>query len=162
MRTRSTLFAFGFALALAGCASAKPQARPSTLALSDCSNLGEQTAAELYAGKVTRVEPMYRQEFIARAVQPRYVAGAHLYVPAEPGVSRAYLERVLTCHAAKNAGSLSGDPFGVAGVVKVGVSEAGPAMRIAVVGEDRAAGKEIWQRAVALAEQKGAVTVEQL
>jgi hypothetical protein len=163
MQLRSTLFAFGVALGLAGCATARVQPPSSALALSDCSGLDSTRAAtELYAGKITRVEPRYRQEFLARAIQPRYVAGANLYVPAEQGVSRAYLQRVLTCHAASGSSSLQSDPLRANGVVKVDVFEAGPAMRIAVIGRDRHAGADIWQRAVALQDQQGSVSVQQL
>ena len=161
MRIRSTLFAFGAALALAGCASSQ-QAKPSQTALSDCSGLGERTATDLYAGKIKHVEPIHRQEFLARAIQPRYVSGANLYIAAEPGMTRAYLERVLTCHATSGASSLQSDPLRADGVVKIGVSEVGPSMRIAVEGGDRRSGADIWERAVALRNQQGAVSVQQL
>lgn len=162
MGIRSTICAIGIASALTGCAT--HQAPRAQVARADCSGLAtDGTLAELYsAGTIKKVEPIYRQQFVARAIQPRYVAGASLYVPAEAGMNEAYLERVLSCHAALGRGEHPNDPLGAEGVVDVDVVAAGPRMRIAITGQDRASGQAIWKRAMALHEQAGEVTIQQL
>jgi hypothetical protein len=163
MRTHKILIALALTSGLVGCAAQSTQ-RPSQLALSDCASLSpNETVAALYSpGKVRSVEPTYKQQFLARAIQPRFVSGAALYVPAEPGMTSAYLQRALNCHAASTASIHPNDPLRVAGVTTVTVSEAGPTMRISIQGEDRAAGKAIWERSQMLREQQAEVTVEQL
>lgn len=163
MRMKSLLVPIALAATLGGCAAQTAQ-RPSQLALADCAKMNAELAASaLYApGKVMSVQPLYRQEFLARAIQPRYVSGATMYVPAENGVTRAYLQRALTCHAASTVSVHGSDPLRVAGVTAVSVSEAGSAMRISIEGEDRAAGKAIYERARTLQQQSGEVSVEQI
>ncbi len=163
MQMQSLLLSAALASILGGCAAQTAQ-QPSQRALADCGSLGsDQTVATLYSpGKLTSVQPTYRQEFVARAIQPRYVSGASLYVSAEPGLTRAYLQRALTCHAASTASVHPSDPLRAAGVASITVSEAGAAMRISIQGTDRASGKAIWQRARTLHEQPGQVSVEQL
>jgi hypothetical protein len=163
MRTPQILVAVALTSSLVGCA-AQSALRPSQLALSDCATLNaDQTVAALYSpGKVRSVEPTYKQQFLARAIQPRFVSGAALYLPAEPGVASAYLQRALTCHAASTTSIHPSDPLRVAGVTTVTVSEAGPTMRISIQGDDRASGAAIWERAQILREQRGEVSVQQL
>jgi hypothetical protein len=154
----SKIAALALGLGLAGCASGHPQG-PTSVAMLDCANL-TSPAADLYGpGKVKHVEPTYRQEFLARAIQPRRLVGANLYVPAEPGMTPAYAERVLACHASASGPAQANDPLRVDGA-KVRVSMAGPSMRIAITGKTHDAGREIWQRAQTLVRDQ--VTVEQL
>jgi hypothetical protein len=154
--------ALAVALVLAGCTAAHQQGRTKA-ALLDCGNLAAtESPVALYApDKITHVEPTYRTEYLARAIQPRRLVGANLYVAAQPGMTAAYAERVLSCHAAAGPGQTS-DPLRVAGGADVSVSMRGPAMRIAVTGKTPEAAREIWTRARTLYEQPGDVTVDQL
>ena len=164
MRTMTTtLMTLAAALAVTACGAATQQ-RPTQVATSGCDGLGDvgATVASVYAaGNIEEVKPIYRKEFLARALQPRYVAGAALYVPAQEGMHGAYLQRVLSCHAV-GAGDHAADPLRVEGVRRVDVREQGARMRIAISGEGRAAGKAILARARALQTQTSSVSVEQL
>ena len=162
MRLYGTITAVSLAAALAACGASAKQQRIQVAAGSCTGMDGNRAATELYGnGKVARVEPLQRQVFLARAIQPTLTYGAHLYVPAEAGMHEAYLERVLTCHAARGAGSakLANDPLLVPGVERVAVSAQGPLMRISVEGRDARAGEAIWKSARSL---HGDVSVEQL
>lgn len=162
MRLYGTITAVSLAAALAACGATASQQR-SHVAASSCAGLdGSRAATELYGnGRVARVEPLQRQVFLARAIQPTITYGAHLYVPAEAGMHEAYLERVLTCHAAQGSGpgQLANDPLRVPGVERVAVSAQGPLMRISVEGRDARAGEAIWKSARSL---HGDVSVQQL
>lgn len=157
-----TVTAVSLAAALAACGANANQQRIH-VAASSCAGLeGSRAATDLYAnGRVARVEPLQRQVFLARAIQPTLTYGAHLYVPAEAGMHEAYLERILTCHAAQGGGpgQLANDPLRVPGVERVAVSAQGPLMRISVEGRDARAGQAIWKSARSL---HGDVSVEQL
>jgi hypothetical protein len=162
MRHYGTLTAVSFAAALVGCGASVQQQNPQ-IAASACAGLeGTRSAAELYGqGKITKVEPIRRQVFLARAIQPTLTYGARLYVPATADMHEAYLQRVLSCHAASRSGTsaLANDPLRVPGVVSVKVDAHGPLMRISVEGKDQSAGEAIWHSARSL---HGEVSVEQL
>jgi hypothetical protein len=160
MRIRSAILALAVAATAAGCATT--QQPRSVAGGADCSGLDGAALAGLYApDKVRKVEPTYRQVFLARAIQPRYVSGARIYVPAEPGMHEAYLERALSCRAASLRSQHATDPLAVEGVTDIDVRAVGPTMRISIMGVDRSAGRAIWDRARALHRQ-GDVSVEQL
>jgi hypothetical protein len=123
----------------------------------------ERQVAALYApGNIDRVEPVYRDEWKARAIQLHYVAGAKLYVAAPAGVSDAYLDRVLSCHAAAASSTAANDPLRAAAVKDVRVSTLGQHFVIHVEGVDREAGQAILQHAEALRDQSARVEVRQL
>ena len=124
-------------------------------------NLDQQVAQVYDLARVRHAEPLYTQRFLARAIQPREVTGAELYVDAEAGVSQPYLERVLSCHAAGSSTAHPNDPLRVQNVRDVDVRVQGHHFVIAVQGADRNAGREIWQKAQALL-QGGSVEVQQL
>lgn len=160
MRIYSGIFALALTAGALGCAAAQ-QPRP-LAARADCSGLDATALAGLYApGKVMKVEPTYRQVFVARAIQPRFVSGAALYIPAERGMHEAYLERGLSCRAASLTRRDAQDPFAVDGVTDIDVKATGAMMRVSITGADRAAGKEIWERAREL-RRRGDVSVEQM
>jgi hypothetical protein len=148
------------AAALCACASTTSQPR---IAASRCSGLQSvESVRALYApGNIRKVEPIYTTQILARAIQPTYVSGANVYVDAQPGLHEGYVERVLSCHAASGSAEDPRDPLIARGVADVDVSNAGTMLRIAIRGTDRAAGKDIWQRARALY-ARGEVSVEQL
>ena len=125
-------------------------------------DLDRQVAQVYDLAKVRHAAPIYTQRFVARAIQPREVTGAELYVDAEPGVSQPYLERVLSCHAAGTSVAHPNDPLRAHNVRDVDVRAQGHQYVIAVHGADRNAGREIWQKAQALLQEDGSVEVQQL
>jgi hypothetical protein len=155
------IFAVGLVSVLGGCAGT--QSLGPRYAAADCTGLGsDATVASLYSsGKIRKVEPIYRRQFLARAIQPVYVAGAKLYVPAQRDLNPAYLERVLSCHARSGSVAHANDPLRARGITDVDVAAQGPMLRIEITGADRAAGKDIWQRTRTLYERSD-VAVEQL
>jgi len=165
MKNLGTLMVAGLALAAGGCASmAQPQAN-TQIASTHCASLQDvdRKVADLAgAGQVARVEPVHRQQFFARALQPKYVAGAELYVPAQQGWSAPYLDRVLSCHAASQASTHPNDPLRVANLESIAVKASGSHFVVSILGKDPAAGKEIYQRAQALRDPAGQVDVRQL
>jgi hypothetical protein len=165
MRLLSTFIAAGLACSVGACAASSQQRAATQVAGSQCAGLSDsdRQVAELYApGQVDRVEPLYRQEFVARAIQPSYVSGAKLYVPAKQGWSAPYLDRVLSCHASSGASVHPNDPLRVDNVRDLHVGSAGQHFVVTIAGADRAAGKEIWQRARALQDGSTQVDVRQL
>lgn len=165
MRKHSIVAGLFVAAGIAGC-GASAQHPTAQVAKSDCRGLTDLDAqiAGLYApGNVQKVEPVYRQNYPHRDVKPREISGASLYVAAPPGVSEAYLERALSCHASGRAtANHDGDPLRVPGVDDVDVTAAGPSMRIAITGFDREAADAILERARALEHHGGRVRVEQI
>jgi hypothetical protein len=163
MPTKATVIAATIATLAAGCAASHQQRGPQ-VAHASCAGLpADDTVSRLYGpGSITRVEPIQRTEFLARAIQRKYVIGANLYVPAEPGMTAPYLERVLSCHAVSRSGAHPNDPLRAQGVADVDVDAAGPSLRITIMGNNRTAGAEILQRARALQGQQGDVSVQQL
>ncbi|MET0340991.1 MAG: hypothetical protein ABW252_08310 [Polyangiales bacterium] len=164
MRQHSIVMAFGFAVLAGGC-GASAQRAPQQVAGVQCGGItdaGGQATALYEPSNVERVEPIYRTEHIARAVQPRYISGARIYVPAQQGQTQAYLERVLSCHAAAKSDGHPNDPLRVANVRDIDVETRGARFVIDVQGADRTAGKEIWQRARALRDPSANVEVRQL
>ena len=161
MRIATLCTAALMSAALCACATATQQPR---MASTNCSGLqASETVRSLYApGNIQKVEPIQTTQFLARAIQPTYIAGANLYVAAQPGLHEAYVERVLSCHAAQGTAVNAHDPLLAQGVSDVDVSPAGSMLRISITGANRAAGKDIWRRARALQELRGEVSVEQL
>ena len=149
-------------LALAGCAANTSQ--QATAVSHHCAALGDVSGqvAELYASKIVAVKPVHRKDFIARAIQPRYVAGAELYIPGEQGMNEPYLDRMLTCHARGKVAAHPNDPLRVQGIDHVAVDSVGSNYRITVTGRDRAAGKVIWQTARMLEGGTSGVQVQQI
>jgi hypothetical protein len=165
MRIRTNLLALASSLALVSCAATQKQPQPSRALAVDCSGLSGDAVSSVYApGNIKKVKTLYRQEFIARAIQPVFVSGAELQIPAQPGMTDAYLERELSCHAAwgPRAGTHDAvDPLSVRGVDDVDVKSVGGTTRIAITSMDRDAAKQIVQHARSLA-AGGTVSVEQL
>ena len=162
---RKNMFLIVGAVAAAGCGAASHKAAATPVAGLQCGNIAnlQQEVAAVYAPEhVVRVEPLERTEFIARAIQPRYVAGAKLYVPAQRGVTEGYLERVLSCHAAGASDSHPNDPLLANNVRDVDVESRGQTFLIHVEGADRRSGAEIWKRARTLRDASNRVEVRQL
>lgn len=170
MRVLQSGWLAGLALALAGCAGGPQSAGTTAVSVSSASSASchrmsdlDQQVAEVYdVSRVRRVAPVYRTQFLARAIQPRYIAGAELYLDAERGVSQAYLQRVLACHAAVGSAAHPNDPLRAPDVRNVQVRTEGARFVVSVSGADRAAGRQIWQKAEALMQSQGRVGIQQL
>ncbi|MFT3924219.1 MAG: hypothetical protein QM778_16915 [Myxococcales bacterium] len=164
MRTKTASLALGSVLLLAACAGTQKRSQPSQLAWVDCTNVSGDAVAALYApGNIKKVRALYRKEFIARAIQPEYVAGAEIQIPAQPGMHDAYMQRELSCHARKGTGpDASVDPLRVQGVDSVAVRSKGHMTHISITSTDHAAAKKILRQAESLHESSGSVTVDQL
>lgn len=171
MRIHMTLAAV-LALGLTACSQATTRApetiSASGLACASATDADSQLAAVYAPGAVKRVEPIYHQPGIyeeqphpVRAYLPsRHVEGATLYVAAPRDTNPAYLERVLTCHAAGATVAQAGnDPLRVTGVRDVDVRAVGGQLRIDVRAVDRAAGEQVLEHARGL---QGSVSVTQV
>lgn len=161
---RSTIL-LALVVVSAGCAGAAQSAPRSPVASANCSGLGNlepQVAELLSPANVQRVEPLYRSEHRARAIQLRYVSGAKLFVPAQSGLTEGYVERALSCHAVSARSSQPNDPLTVANVHDVDVRTRGPLLEIQIEGANREAGKQILERANALRDPSAQVEVRQL
>jgi hypothetical protein len=155
------------AIIIAGTAcGASTQRTSSTVARgASCNQLQnlDQQVAQLYdTSRVKHAEPIYTERFLARAIQPRELVGAELFVNAEPGVSQPYLERVLSCHAAQASSNRPNDPLSTENISNLAVRVQGGQFVIAVTGADRQASQQIWQKAQALLKSGGHIEVQQL
>lgn len=143
-----------------------PRARPPIVA-SHCGGLSaeERREASDYVSRVTSVTPVYRSDPRLIMDHSAALTGVSLYIPAERGINRAYLERLLSCHAIAPA-QLSdhpNDPLLSPGITSVDVVEAdGGQYRISITTVRRSDGERILQRARALRQSTGAIVVEQL
>lgn len=150
----------------AACAASTQQQASTTVAQGAAcdrvENLEHQVARVYKLAHVRDAQPLYTQRFLARAIQPREVIGAELYVDAEPGVNQPYLQRVLSCHAAASSTAHPNDPLRTQNVRALDVRMQGHQFVIAVTGADRQAGREIWQKSQALLQSGGNVQVQQL
>lgn len=148
----------------ASCAGAQHTARalPELSACRGLSDLDQRVAQVYDVARVRRVSPIYRKHFLARAIQPRYLHGAELYVDAEAGVSQPYMQRVLSCYAEARSGGHPNDPLSAEHVESVNVRTQGSHYVIAVTSSDRHAAKQIWQRARGLVQPRSHVEVQQL
>ena len=151
MRIGIATLAVGSALTFVGCAGSQEHHRVASQLSADCSGLSGDAVAQVYAaGTVQNVKPVYRREFRARAIRPVFVSGAELQIPAQPAMTDAYLERALSCHAARDARAASehaADPLRVQGVENVDVRSLGPVTSISITSTDQAAAKQILQHA---------------
>jgi hypothetical protein len=164
MRTKNIMIGLGLA-ALASACGATAQRAPVQVAGVQCNNLtdADRQVSDLYAaGNVENVQPLYRTLVRGRGITDRYVSGARLYVPAQANTSGAYLERVLSCHAAAAASVHPNDPLHAAAIKDVDVRAIGPRFAIDIEGIGRDDGKAILRTAKALHEGASNVEVRQL
>lgn len=149
----------------AACASTSPT--PNVASTAACEQLGNSnTALEAFyrPGNVYSAHKAENDMFIGRASIPKQLVGAELSMHAQPGVDDAYMQRVLSCHAASGHSAHPNDPLvpDHGRVAEVDVSSSGDSLRIRVTGSDRATAESIWRRAQAFAAESGAVRVEQV
>lgn len=156
---RSILLGSLCLLVTAGCSETPA---PQVASGNACNAAVEAEGANLHA-QVYDAKPIYRDEFRARAITVDKLAGAKLYVPAEKGVTDAYLHRVASCYAASSAAEAHpNDPLRPnGGIAAVDIESHRGSYAIAVTSEDEKTAEEIWQRAQAL-DSQGAVEVEQV
>ncbi len=105
-----------------------------------CSGMTAQLGEEGY--KVDQVSDLRRQKRIGRAtvIQP---SGAQVFVRAEPGMSAAYLQRMVNCQMAQGQGA---GPLSVPGVTAT-VIEQGPHFVVQILAPSLDSAKEVQQRA---------------
>jgi len=126
---------------------------------------GGQTLAHMYeSGAVYHAEPVKERIVRARAAQTTRTVGATLHVRAEKGMSSPYMHRVLSCHVAQGEAAHPSDPLHpVSGALaELTVSESKHGFAVKIVADNLKAGEEVWERASALTNKSGAVTVEQV
>jgi hypothetical protein len=162
--TKQGMLIATLALAAAGCATTGGQTLTSQAPsqTQPCSDLQERVAQVYHPSQITAARPVYRTRFLARAAQPRFVAGAELTLPAEHGVTHPYLQRVLGCYAASANELHPNDPLAHPNVHAVRVESRGSSFVIEVTGRDSASGRQIWERAKALTAPSGSVEIQQL
>jgi hypothetical protein len=150
----------------AACGASTQQAGATTVARGAAcervENLEQQVARVYNLAHVRDAQPLYTQRFLARAIQPREVIGAELYVDAQPGVNQPYLQRLLSCHAAASSTAHPNDPLRADNVRAVDVRVQGHHYVIAVTGANRRAGQQIWEKSQALLQSGSHVEVQQL
>ena len=127
-----------------GAAFASPACTPEVL------EDGSLIYAQVYEAKPIKKKPPH-----IKAILPKLTMGAKMYVYAEKGMTSEYLRRAALCHAASNAPPAhSLDPLRVDGEIRsIRVLSAGSAFVISVLGDDRATGRAIWERAKAVASE---------
>lgn len=151
-----------------------PTARPRPpISASLCSGLSsdELREASEYLLHYTHIRPLYPKDgtFL---IQQRYigdnpglVVGVEIYVPAERGMNRAYVERLLSCHAVAPPALADhpNDPLFAPGIVAVNVEEAdGGEYRISIRTETSHQARALAERTRMLQRASGSVRVEQL
>jgi hypothetical protein len=147
-----------------GCSMAEQ--RPAHVATAGCAQLaaGHADNAFYKPGQVYAARPVKQRQVIARAHQPERTMGAELYMHAQPGLTKEYLQRSLSCHAAAGRPTHPNDPLHpTAGALKsLTVRSEGENFVVKAMGDSPAAGKEIWQRARSFTAPSSEVTAEQL
>jgi hypothetical protein len=141
------------ALAILALAPAcRPAATPEERAAAACEGVADDESRKglfPYREDIERVEP-YKVEVSSK--EPARLAGATLYLRAEPGVTAEWLERVLACHLSHRIPCPDGDrcPLEV-GPLRVDARSAGPTFVVDVRARDPEAARETLRRARALA-----------
>ncbi len=101
----------------------------------------------LYA-QVFDAKPIRKSPSHVKAILPKQIVGAKMYLPAQKGMTKAYLHRAAICHMNADTPAYEHDPLRVEGRIKsLQVYPAGGAFVISLKAHDRATGKEIWRRA---------------
>lgn len=131
---------------IVGANSGNAQAFNGAAGADACAGVTAQLGQE--GAVVEHVNDLRRQTRIGRAVviQP---SGAQVFVRAEPGMSAAYLQRVVNCQASAGMGA---GPLSVPGV-KATVVEQGQHFVVQILAPNLDSAKEVQQRARALAAQ---------
>lgn len=123
---------------------------PTASASPACTPELQEEGSMIYA-LVHDAEPIKKRPDAKRIV-PKWIAGAKMYVTATKGMTREYLHRAALCHAnAEGIPEYAHDPLRVSGKIdSIRVHSAGPSFVISVTSDEKATGREIWNRAEAL------------
>jgi len=160
------LIALGALLAGTGCATTSQQTASQKIVGTRCasiSDLDQRVQQLLAASNIERVTPAYHEVPHFDGPRPLYVDGAEIYIPAEPGINEAFLERALSCYAAAGSGGADAHhPLRAAGIRSISARESGQTFRVTIRGVDRKAGEDIWKRSQALRNASGTIEIRQL
>lgn len=122
---------------------------------SACIGLSEadrETSPFARRSDIVRVETLRTQPATAKETQVGRLQGASITVRATPGLTPEYLQRIVSCHVARDPAmaatrpELSSSPLSVKGASAM-VESAGDAFRIDIKGDSKEASEEIAQRA---------------
>lgn len=162
---RFALITLGAVLGAAGCATTSQQIANNRVSGTRCeslTDLDQRVHQLLAASNIAHVTPAYHEVPHFEGPKPLYVEGAEIYIPAEPGINEAYLERALSCYAASASGSgQAHDLLSTEGIRSISARESGQTFRVSIRGTDQTTGKEIWKRAQAL-RNTGTIEIRQL
>jgi hypothetical protein len=140
---------------------------PPPIVASHCAGLSaeERREAAGYVSRITYATPTYWPDPRLTSGHSAVLTGVSLYMPAERAISRAYLERLLSCHAIQpaQASDHPNDPLLAPGITSVDVVDAdGGQYRITISVQHRRDAEHILQRTRALRQSSGTVRVQQV
>ncbi|MFO0694575.1 MAG: hypothetical protein U0230_13525 [Polyangiales bacterium] len=159
--SRSSVLASSLVLALGlgGCAAGATNVASTTGTRGDaharCSSLSlEERSSPVLAGSADIAGTREIHELVGKQ-RRQVLRGMAVYVPARPGTSAPYVERLARCEAASHQGGAAdtGTPLAVSGV-QVDVRNSGPAYEIRLTSRDPEAAREIERRVEALVAQR--------
>jgi hypothetical protein len=165
---KTTILAAAIALGAAACSTSNQSVEVPRSAQLACSQLPadapQLVSQVLTPGATYGARAISETRVIARAHQPQVVVGAEVALPAPEGVTKEYLQRVLTCHADTGVAAHSADPFhpSSGSVREIAIRSSGAALAIQIRGDNSDANREILSRAHALTTPAADVTVEQV
>lgn len=165
---KNTILAAAIVLVAAACSNSNQPVNTPRSAQLACSQLpadsNQLVSHVLTPGSTYGARPISETRVIARAHQPKVVVGAEVALPAPEGVTKEYLERVLTCHADTGVAAHAADPFHpAAGRVRdISIESSGASLAIQIRGTSDEANREILSRAQALTTPSTDVRVEQV
>lgn len=165
---KTTILAALAILTVAACSSANQAVEVPRSAQLACSQLPSDAPAlvsrVLTPGATYGARAISETRVIARAHQPQVVVGAEVALPAPEGVTKEYLQRVLTCHADTGVAAHAADPFhpSTGEVRDIAIKSSGAALAIQIRGTNSDANREILARAQSLTTPATDVTVEQV
>jgi len=135
-------------------------AAPSAADASPMCNADVTADGGLLYAQIYEAEPIKKKPPRVKAILPKQILGAKMYLNAEKGVTKEYLHRAAMCHMKANTPAYEHDPLRVDGIKSLQVYPAGGAFIIALTGEDRSAGKQIWERAETLTTEVDSATAK--
>ena len=102
--------------------------------------------------RVVNAKPIKERPKHIKAILPKRIMGAKIYVQADKALTKEYLQRAALCHAASDAPPLlRRDPLRVDGKIEaIHVYSGGDVFVLSVVAQDPQTGRQIWERARAL------------
>lgn len=165
---KNTILAAALVLGAAACSNPNQSVEVPRSAQLACSQLPadapQLVSKVLTPGATYGARPLSETRVIARAHQPKVVVGAEVALPAPEGVTKEYLQRVLTCHADTGVAAHSADPFHPSSgeVRDIAIHSSGAALAIQIRGTNSDANREILSRAEALTTPAADVQVEQV